>query len=384
MVKTAMTPSGVAGPSTAITALGRRYSNKDTDGQVQPFSKDVYAEVEVVPIKGVWAGWGAITFYPEYPNGGSYHKVHRYRQGVLMEFSARGLVYRFDWFFFLNLVIATLVLLRVCGAVVDFIIFYCIPYRGFSHLLYTKRNERVDQKTVFASLGLSAAISVQQFNAFDVGRNGYLTFAELVRMFGGVEDVTYEHAEAIAHSVLHVAGKELEDKNERVLMFTDFVHLIEGHDTMNFGKYLNTIQKVSRSGSARDRGPTEGQRKEAQKAYEEAEVAAGFISEADANGVRNRRTSATSASGRAAQESSDGDSRPAAGSVPADAVQVAVQPPPMPVQPVAPPAQGNAGKITCYSCHNQFYAPAGASVVACPYCKTHNRLQMAVVPAEVR
>lgn len=130
MVKTAMTPSGVAGPSTAITALGRRYSNKDTDGQVQPFSKDVYAEVEVVPIKGVWAGWGAITFYPEYPNGGSYHKVHRYRQGVLMEFSARGLVYRFDWFFFLNLVIATLVLLRVCGAVVDFIIFYCIPYRG--------------------------------------------------------------------------------------------------------------------------------------------------------------------------------------------------------------------------------------------------------------
>ena len=169
-----------------------KYSNKDTDGQVQPFSKDVYAEVEVVPIKGVWAVWGAITFFPEYPNGGSYHKVHRYRQGVLMEFSARGLVYRFDWFFFLNLVIATLVLLRVCGAVVDFIIFYCIPYRGFSHLLYTKRNERVDQKTVFASLGLSAAISVQQFNAFDVGKNGYLTFSELVRMFGGVEDVTYE------------------------------------------------------------------------------------------------------------------------------------------------------------------------------------------------
>lgn len=56
---------------------------------------------------------------------------------------------------------------------------------------------------------------MQQFNAFDVGRNGYLTFAELVRMFGGVEDVTYEHAEAIAHSVLHVAGKELEDKNVR-------------------------------------------------------------------------------------------------------------------------------------------------------------------------
>ena len=54
---------------------------------------------------------------------------------------------------------------------------------GFSHLLYTKRNERVDQKTVFASLGLSAAISVQQFNAFDVGKNGYLTFSELVRMF---------------------------------------------------------------------------------------------------------------------------------------------------------------------------------------------------------
>ena len=70
-----------------------KYSN-DPNDCAPVCTENVHADVEVLVQEDTWAGWGAQTYFPEYPRGGrgqqTYHKVIRYRQGVVMEFRARG------------------------------------------------------------------------------------------------------------------------------------------------------------------------------------------------------------------------------------------------------------------------------------------------------
>ena len=48
-----------------------------------------------------------------------------------------------------------------------------------------------------------------------------------------------------------------------------------------------------------------------------------------------------------------------------------------PATPATPAAPATTNQVACFNCHRQFGAPAGATIVACPFCKTHNQLAAA-------
>ena len=124
-----------------MLTINLEYSNL-VNGQVDPWSHDVHAFARPTAQENVWGGWGAQTTFTEYPSGTagsqSYHKVSRYRQGVVVQFMARGRIYAFDHFALLNLLIASVVLLRICSIVTDFIAFWLLP-NGLSTVLASRR-----------------------------------------------------------------------------------------------------------------------------------------------------------------------------------------------------------------------------------------------------
>lgn len=309
-----------------------KYSN-DPDDCAPVCTRHVHADVEVLVQEDTWAGWGAQTYFPEYPRGArgqqTYHKVIRYRQGVVLEFRARGLVYIFDPRHLLNLIIATVVLLGACSVVIDAIVFYMLPCGGLSTLLYRKRNERVNRQTVFATLGLRAAMSVQQFQYFDQDEKGFLTYADLVRMFGKVQEVDYEKACAIAQTVLAAVGTEDPNTKEQIITFTNFVSLTEGNSSMQFDKYITHIESVAR------------------------QVATKSVAVADAAAEASALAKVAYASEEEAKKASK---KPETVSADEPAAQTA--------QPF---------KVACAQCRGEFWAPAGADMARCPYCQTINQ-----------
>jgi hypothetical protein len=329
-------------PSFRTTGVLLRFDLEYTNGistcSPAGCSRNVEAKVDVVGMEDMWAGWGSTTTFIEHPTGApgsqSFHKIIRYRQGVVIEFRARGLIYEFDGRFFLDFFTAIIVLLGACSVVIDSVIFYMLPCGGVSALLYRKRNEKVNRHNVFATIGLKAATSVKKFEAFDEEHKGFLSYPDLVKMFGKVQDVDYEKACAIAQTVLGAAGTDHPTRpKELVLTYSDFVSLTEGNSQMAFGTYLQHVGAVAR--------------KAVQKKEEVLSTAVTAAADAKAEYAETE----TIAFGRTS-EGGDADRPGSADSAPPDGAQ----------------------KVKCGSCNADFFGPAGVSVVRCPHCSAVNQL----------
>jgi len=203
------------------THHGARLSLPD-EGALPPINNNrkVHATIKVQSNHNGWAGWGAVTFYQQLPSGyagksaEAFHKVVRYRQGVVLEFIATGEIYKLDYQLIIGLVVSTIVLLGVAGTITDLVTFRLLP-NGTSKLLANKRNEKVSRKRAFAELGVRTALAARQFDALDTYKTGTITFPDLVQIFGRVQDVTFEKATAIARTVLSDAAAAAEEERKQ-------------------------------------------------------------------------------------------------------------------------------------------------------------------------
>ena len=144
-----------------------------------------------------WAGWGSQVFYTELPTGSgsvqTYHKVIRYRQGVILDFVASGVMYKLDFWLFIRVIIDAIVLISVAKTVTDVVTFYVWERgEGTTKLLSNLRNERVSRKRSFAQLGVRAALSARQFDVLDTYKTGKINYKDLVSIFGKVKGVSFD------------------------------------------------------------------------------------------------------------------------------------------------------------------------------------------------
>ncbi len=237
------------------------YSNRvrraDRVGSVQAENKEVHADLVVEAASGGWAGWGSHSFQivPQTGSYGNetYHKVMRYRQGIVLNFIVTGTVYWLDPYVLLSLLIASVVLLGAARTVTDLVVF-SIPgwlTSGVTEMLSGRRYEHASKKGVFAELGIKAAIYAQQFSAMDHDSTGTLKFEDVVRIFGHVQDVDYDLAVRITQRIFDDVGVE-KDGGEKTIDFREFMTLVEGQ-MMDFDHYLKYAErggKVSVAGGA--------------------------------------------------------------------------------------------------------------------------------------
>jgi len=212
-----------------------------------------------------WAGLGPIAYYKTFPSGGPgqqyYHKVIRYRQGVVFEFKAKGKVYKFDFMTFLTVLIDGVVLLGVAKTVTDIVITTVLG--PTSTLVKRKRDEPISIKGAFAEMGVKAVLSAGDFKKIDDDGNGVIVFEDLVKIFKKIPDVTENQARGIAQTILDddpTAGPVDSATTKRQLSFTDFMTIAEG-SVMDFDFYLkhmkrrgNEMKGVSSTGSVKKLG----------------------------------------------------------------------------------------------------------------------------------
>ena len=169
-----------------------------------------------------------------------YELVERSRQGVLFLFDTKGLIYKFDAWLALSIVLSTVVLLQVANMIADGIAFYLLP-GGQSTLLRNKRQELVSKKSEFAELGMKAALAATTYRQFDPDNNGAIDPVDIVKVFAHVEGVSWEQAHAIAYMILEDAdtddGKE---GGQFGLSFQEYMTCLEG-DAIDFERFLKNV-----------------------------------------------------------------------------------------------------------------------------------------------
>ena len=87
--------------------------------------RDVSAVATLKRASG-WAGLGFLpTIYRVFPEGprgnATYHTINRYRQGVILNFSGHGVVYKFDMVVTIFALLAGLVLLGTATSIADLV-----------------------------------------------------------------------------------------------------------------------------------------------------------------------------------------------------------------------------------------------------------------------
>ena len=128
-----------------------KYSNADNPATDAPGARTffadnrrVYANITARTQLLPWAGPGSQRINIQYPEGGlgneTFEYIDRYAQGVVFDFQSTGIVYRFDYVYFINVLVVALVMLGVAGTVTDFICFSCLP-GGHSAVLSAHRFE---------------------------------------------------------------------------------------------------------------------------------------------------------------------------------------------------------------------------------------------------
>jgi len=230
----------------------------------------IRAEVHVMPNHQSWAGLGPVFTYLEYPRGTDqqyYHKVERYRQGVVFDLVTVGLVARFDIAQFVLRLAVAISLLAAAKTLTE-TIGYQFVSPGIRKMLQNKAYEPVTETSEFAELGMKAAIAATQFRLFDPDGNGKLDLADIAKVFANVEGVSADKAYAIASVVMQGADsdfnlyqsklsklfeacktkagkKPLERKTGSLenqgLDFAEFMTCLEG-DAIDFNAFLKDVK----------------------------------------------------------------------------------------------------------------------------------------------
>ena len=367
------------------------YSNLDEVSGLARFggtNRAVTATLEVTRENIGWAGTGAETYYPEAPTRETdgvetFEKLMRYKQGVVIEFVPSGFLYTLDSMFLLGRVVAALVLLNVAATICDLIAFSVLP-DGLSTVLANKRAERISKKNAFAQLGLRAAIATNWFRQLDGSNKGYLELADLVAVFGQIDQVDKENGLLIARTIMRSCDAD----NDGRISFTEFMSCFESSDTLDFDEYCGLVHTTAKKFEV-----TELEKMRASVAYDM--VAAGIDLDAPVEEGAERESSEVLDEASVSVKMAEASSRsPASAGQPArlaDSVTAGiakffgafVAPPtattavvktstkvPRTPKPTAPPPI----KVTCFACNRPFGAPHGANFAACPFCAQTNKV----------
>jgi len=215
------------------------YDNKQ-DGKAAADNPKVRAQVTAHAQPSQWAGTGGEVTYTVDPKGDPGKKTwsvfSKYRQGVLFSFSSTGRVYRLNYMYLVNTLIAGLVLLRFANMAADFHAFYLLP-NGASTLLRNKRVEKVSKKSEYAEHGMRAAVAALQFRNFDFNANGLVEAEDIVQAFAKVEGVSALQAHAIATAIFKEADQ---GENQGSLEFAEYVDCVQG-DAISMKTFLDNI-----------------------------------------------------------------------------------------------------------------------------------------------
>jgi len=230
---------------------------------------DVRAEVEMKPNVKQWAGLGPIMHYEQFPSGpggNTFHKVERYRQGVVISFVTVGHVMRFDIKQLVLQLVIGLSLLAAAKTVTETIGYRVCVNKVTSSMIKAKAKERITATSEFAELGMKAAIAATQYARFDPDGNRRIELVDIAVVFAKIEGVTPLQAYTVAEMVmqggdqdfqlgkpklLQIAdavkakfGKEVTkktgDASAEGLDFYELVTCVEG-DAVNFKKYINEL-----------------------------------------------------------------------------------------------------------------------------------------------
>ena len=118
----------------AMIDIDIAYSNTHEDGMPATSSPiHVTAIIRVTANTQTFRGPGPQVIWPQYPEGPlteqTYHKVTRYRQGVVINFrSVRSKIYSFDTVFLINALCNALVIMGIAPLVVRIVALYLIPF----------------------------------------------------------------------------------------------------------------------------------------------------------------------------------------------------------------------------------------------------------------
>ena len=207
---------------------------------------------------GAFSSVGGSTSFSVYPSGEigaeTWELTSRYKQGVMVHLTSSGVIYSFDPFYLVNVLVAGLVLLGFASTVADFFAFWCLG-GGQSTVLRNKRCEKVSKRSEFAETGLKAVLAAHQFQYLDRDGNGVIEAVDLVRALAGVAAaegsgpaITPEQAHAIATAIMADADVDGSSasmsrlKSVGSLDFTEFMTCLDG-DGGSFQFLLKKIQQ---------------------------------------------------------------------------------------------------------------------------------------------
>ena len=224
------------------------YSNIDlATNKPVPGKTDVHAHIRVSAEHGTWTGAGTESIWVKYPTESrdlpqEYQLIQRQKHGVLFQFHTTGLVYKFDIFYLLGVVVSALVLLKVANSLTNFYAFNCLGAE--SVVLRNTRTELASKKEEFAEIGLKAALAAAAYPKFDRFCDGTIEAEDITRVFAQVDGVPWETAYMISRNILNNADTEPSLGGEQSgLNFVEFMTCLEG-DAINFQAFLEDTKKM--------------------------------------------------------------------------------------------------------------------------------------------
>jgi hypothetical protein len=209
--------------------------------------------------------------YIEYPSGKggmSYHKVERFRQGIVFSFVSVGLVFRFDIAQLVLRLAVSIALVSMARIVTEVVGAKLFLDKNTIKMLQNKSIEVVTETSEFAELGMKAAIAATQFARFDPDGNNKLDLCDIANVFASCEGVSPKAAYVIADAVMTGADADFNvyqsklsklkeacgikfckkpkkvrtgDPANQGLDFAEFVSCLEG-DTLNWNTYVSGLE----------------------------------------------------------------------------------------------------------------------------------------------
>ena len=233
------------------------YTNANDAKLAELNRKSVRATVKASVQTGAFSSVGGSTSFSVYPSGATgaetWELTSRYRQGIMVHLTSSGVIYSFDPFYLVNVLVAGLVLLGFASTVADVFAFWCLG-GGQSTVLRNKRCEKVSKRSEFAETGLKAVLAAHQFQYLDRDGNGVIEAVDLVRALAGVEAaegsgpaITPGQAHAIATAIMADADVDGSSasisklKSVGSLDFAEFMTCLDG-DGGSFQFLLKKIQ----------------------------------------------------------------------------------------------------------------------------------------------
>jgi len=244
----------------ALITMDIEYSNRNPQsGRPDISLTAVRAEVAPAVEKG-WAGLGALpTIFAVYPNGYTFSKIVRYRQGVVVNFVGRGSYYFFDTITMVMALVTGAVLLSSATLVTDLIATnlyrlkkvdgkWTIQLTATSQVLRNKRVEHIAPEQVMASHSMRAVFAVASFHALDVDADGVIDAHDIVSAFAKVGGVTHTEACEMAKLIMHTGDRSGGERDGK-LSFPEFVSVIS-QDLMPFSMLLTHMDERARLGQS--------------------------------------------------------------------------------------------------------------------------------------